>query len=159
MRLALFLLAAAVAGCASEQQSRLPTPDYGDAGRIVGGRLGTVALAERCAATFPELANEIDPALRDWRWRNDPVAASVEQRMWVALAERGATAQEVEAGKASFAYELQRIRVDMENWFASWSPPRQRGFCERIGGRLALGEDDLVRRYPGEIRRWQGATR
>jgi hypothetical protein len=159
MRTGLALLVALLVGCASEPPARGPTPPYSEAGRVVGGHLGTIVLAERCAAAFPDLAPEIDPALRDWRWRNDPIAAAVEQRMWATVVERGAKPGDVAAAKASFARELEVIAVGMEDWFASWPPERQRAYCGRVTARLALGVDDLARRYPAEVRRWHGATR
>jgi hypothetical protein len=159
MRHGLALLVALLVGCASEPPARGPTPPYKEAGRVVGGHLGTVVLAERCAAASPDLAPEVRAALREWRWRNDPIAAAVEQRMWATVVERGANPEDVAAAKASFARELEVIAVDMEDWFESWPPERQRAYCERVTALLALGEDDLARRYPEEVRRWYGATR
>lgn len=153
------LLLVLLLGCAGPAPVRKAPPPYGEAGRVVGGHLGTVVLAERCAASFPDLAPEIGPALREWRWRNDPIAAAIEQRMWASVAERGATAAQVDDAKAYFARELETIGAGLAEWFATWPADRQRAFCDRIPARLALGEDDLARRFPAEVRRWQGATR
>jgi hypothetical protein len=147
------------AGCASRAPVPKPAPPYGEAGRVVGGHLGTVVLAEQCIAMFPELAGEIGPALLGWRWRNDSVAATVESRMWAAVAERGATPAELAAAKVSFDRELQSIGAGMAEWFAGWPAGKQRAYCDRVTARLALGDDDLARRFPAEVRRWQGATR
>lgn len=157
-RLVAVLLVVA-AGCAPQSPVREPAPRYAEAGRVIGGHLGTVVLAERCAAAFPDLAGEIDAALRGWRWRNDPIAAAIEQQMWTDVSARGATAQEVAAAKASFSREVDAIGAGMAQWFTAWPPERQRRFCDRVTARLALGEDDLARRFPAEVRRWQGAKR
>lgn len=159
MRRFVVVLLMVAAGCAPQSPVREPAPRYADAGRVIGGHLGTVVLAERCAATFPDLAGEIDAALRDWRWRNDPIAAAIEQQMWTAVSARGATAQEVDAARTSFSREIDAIGAGLAQWFAAWPLEKQRRFCDRVSARLAFGEYDLARRFPAEVRRWQGAKR
>jgi hypothetical protein len=159
VRRVIVVLLIVAAGCVPQSSVREPAPPYADAGRVIGGHLGTVVLAERCAAAFPDLAGEIDAALRDWRWRNDPIAAAIEQQMWTAVSARGATTQEVDAAKTSFSREIDAIGAGMAQWFAAWPPEKQRRYCDRVTARLSLGEDDLARRFPAEVRRWEGAKR
>jgi hypothetical protein len=159
MQRGIVLLSALMIGCAPQSPVRQASPPYGEAGRVIGGHLGTVVLAQRCVSAFPNLAGDIDPALRGWRWRNDSVATAVEQQMWITVAERGATPQDVDAAKASFAREVDTIGAGLAEWFATWSPEKQRVYCDGVTARLALGEDDLARRFPAEVRHWQGATR
>ncbi|MCX7893642.1 MAG: hypothetical protein N2544_14915 [Burkholderiales bacterium] len=156
--LAALALAAALAGCAVNAPAPPRPAGYGDAGRLIGAHLGTRVLAERCAGLDPELARDLDAALAGWRWRNDGLVADVERRMWATVA-AGASPAELEAARSSFARTLEGIAAELADWFRRWPADRQTAFCGRLAGRLALGEDDLERRYPAELRRWQGATR
>lgn len=135
------------------------TPPYADAGRILGAQAGTVAMSGACARAFPELAPSIEQALAAWRWRNDALAVEVNDAMWRAVQAQGADAGEIAAASRALAGELARIRAEVADGFDRWAPARKRGLCGTWAERLAVGDEDLSRRYPHELKRWHPAMR
>jgi hypothetical protein len=159
--IALVVALAGVAACAapSSQSATVPALPWGDAGRVIGGRVATVELVRACTGDAPDLAPSLARAFGDWQWRNDALAVEVEDAMWGALRARGASEAAIAAGRSELRAAMDAAGIEAANDFAAWPPRRRDRYCRALPERLLSGDEDLARRYPGELRAWHPAAR
>jgi hypothetical protein len=155
------LALAGLAACTSPPTKPAPAPavHWGDAGRVLGGRVATVELAGACARLYPALAPSLLRALADWQWRNDALAVEVEDAMWRAVRARGASEAAVSAGVRELRFALDAAGVATANDFAALPSAQREPYCRALPDRLLSGDEDLARRYPVELRAWHPAAR
>lgn len=155
-----FAVLVALAGCAAAPQPTPgPAPPWGEAGRVIGGRMATIELAEACARAFPDLAPVLARAIADWRWRNDALAVEVEDALWRSVRARGADDAAIAAGMRELHGALAAAGAEVGSDFDRGSVARRERYCRTLPDRLMLGDEDLARRYPRELRSWHPAAR
>jgi hypothetical protein len=158
---ALGLALLSLAACTSPATKLAPAPavNWGDAGRVIGGRVATVELAGACERRYPALAPSLSRALADWQWRNDALAVEVEDALWRAVRTLGASEASIGAGTRELRFALDAAGVATANDFAAWPSAQRERYCRALPDRLLSGDEDLARRYPRELRAWHPAAR